>query len=291
MSGNYPSPTARRINYNLDGTRLWYKTADVASPPLVEDNSFLNNMNDESGGTTPVITLQWNSVTNPGHGPFVLLKFPNPVNITGIKGWTGGVVAVAMSNDTTNGVDGTWTAGSGYTPATTGTQLEWSRTGTITSQTFTGFRWLRLTLATGTTGARGLGKTVIYGGPAAATDSLDFWHPTSDIVAPPDLFEFGDRARGTAATKTFRIKNLSAILKAKTISVTRTALTDTAPSVPGFHLFSLDGVTWIGSLSLGDLAPGAISPVIMLRQDTPVNAVLSLWQMIVVATPNTWEAP
>jgi hypothetical protein len=289
MSGNYPSPTARRINYNLDGTRLWYKTANIASPPLVEDNTFMDNMNDESGGTTPVITLQWNSVTNPGHGPFVLLKFANPVNITGIKGWTGGVVSVAMSNDTTNGVDGTWTAGAGYTPATTGTQLEWSRTGTITPQTFTGFRWLRLTLATGTTGSRGLGKTVIYGGPAAVTDALDFWHPTVDVTAPPDLFEFGDRARGTSSTKTFRIKNLSSILKAKTISVTRIALTDTAPSVPGFHLFSLDGVTWIGSLNLGDLAPGAISPVIMLKQDTPVNAVLSLWQMIVVATPNTWE--
>lgn len=33
MSGNYPSPTARRINYNLDGTRFFYKTANAASTP------------------------------------------------------------------------------------------------------------------------------------------------------------------------------------------------------------------------------------------------------------------
>ena len=291
MSGNYPSPTARRINYNLDGTRLWYKTANVASPPLVEDNTFLGNMNDESGGTTPVITLQWSSVTNPGHGPFILLKFPNPVDITGIKGWTGGVVSVAASNDTTNGVDGTWTAGAGYTPATTPFQTDWSRNGTITPQTFVGVRWLRLTLATGTTGSRGVGKVVIYGGPSATSDSLDFWDPTSDVTAAADLFEFGDRARGTSAERDFRIKNLSSVLKAVDISVTRTALTDTAPSVPGFHLFSLDGVSWLGSLDIGDLEPGEISPVITLKQDTPVNAALSLWQMIVVATPDTWEAP
>lgn len=292
MSGNYPSPTARRINYHLDGTRLWYKTANVASPTLTEDGSFMANMNDESSGTVPVLTLQWSSVTNPGHGPFILLKFPNPVNITGIKGWGGDIVSVAASNDTTNGVDGTWTSGTGYTPASTGiVQREWSRSGAITSQAFVGVRWLRLTLPTGVTGARTFGKVLIYGAPAAATDSLEFWHPTSDVIIPVDQFEFGDRPRGTAATKTFRIKNLSTILKAKTITVTRSIATDTSPSVPGFHTFSLDGVTWVGSLSLGDLAPGAISPVITLKQDVPSNAVLWLWQMVVTATPNTWEAP
>lgn len=291
MSGNYPSPTARRINYPLDGTRLWYKNANVASPPLVEDNSFLANMNNESGGTTPVITLQWSSTTNPGHGPFILLKFPNPVDITGIKGWQGGVVAVAASNNTTNGVDGTWTAGTGYTPATTGLQREWSRSGTITAQSFTGVRWLRLTLATGTTGSRAVGKVVIYGGPAAATDSLEFWDPVDDEIIAVDQFEFGDRPRGTAATKDFRIKNLSTILKAVDISITRSIPSDTSPSVPGYHTFSLDGVTWVGSLDIGDLEPEEISPVITLKQDVPTNATLWLWQIIVTATPNTWEAP
>jgi hypothetical protein len=289
MSGNYPSPTAKRINYDLDGTRCFYKTANATTTTLTEDGSFMINMNNESTGTTPVITLNWSSTTNPGHAPFILLKFPNPVNITGIKGWQGGIVAVAASNDTTNGVDGTWTAGTGYTPETTGYQQEWSRSGAIAAQAFVGVRWLRLSLATGTTGARPVGKVLIYGTVAAGVDTLDFWDPTTDVTAAPDLFEFGDRARGTTVTKTFRIKNLSTVLKAKTITVTRTIATDTTPSVPGFHLFSLDGVTWIGSLSIGDLAPGAISPVIMLRQAVPTNAVLWLWQMVAVATPNTWE--
>lgn len=291
MSGNYPSPTARRINYNLDGTRLFYKTANAVSTPLVEDNSILNNMNDESSGTTPVLTLNWSSTTNPGHAPFVLLKFPNPVDLTGIQAWTGGVVTVHMSNDTTNGVDGTWTAGTGYTPATAGTQKEWSRNGTITAQTFVGFRWLRLSLAMGTTGSRGVGKTLLYGGPAADADSLEFWDAVADTIAAVDLFEFGDRPRGTAATKQFRIKNLSTILKAVDISITRSIVTDASPSVPGFHLFSLDEIDWIGSLDIGDLEPEEISDVITLRQDVPTNAALWLWQMFVTATPNTWEAP
>lgn len=291
MSGNYPSPTARRINYDLDGTRLFYKNANVAVPVLTEDNSLMANMNNESTGTTPVITLQWNSVTNPGHAPFILFKFPNPVNITGIKGWQGGVVTVAASSDTTNGVDGTWTAGTGYTPATAGYQKEWSRAGTITPQAFVGVRWLRLSMAMGSTGARTVGKVLIYGGPAAASDSLEFWHPTLDEIIPVDQFEFGDRPRGTGATRDFRIKNLSTILKAVDISITRSIITDGSPSVPGFHTFSLDGVTWLGSLDIGDLDPGAISPVITLKQDVPTNAVLWLWQMVVTATPNTWEAP
>lgn len=291
MSGNYPSPTARRINYNLDGTRLWYKTANAVSTTLTEDNSFLNNMNDETAGTTPVITLAWNSSTNPGHPPFILLKFPNPVDITGIAGWQGGIVAVDASNDTTNGVDGTWTAGTGYTPATTGPQREWSRTGAITPQTFTGVRWLRLSLATGSSGNRPVGKVMIYGGPAAATDALEFWDASSDAIAAVDLFEFGDRPRGTAATRQFRIKNLSTILRAVDVTMTRSIATDTAPSVPGFHSFSLDEVSWFNSLDIGDLEPEEISPVITLKQDVPTDAALWLWQIVVSATPDTWEAP
>lgn len=293
MAGNYPSPTARRINYDLNGTRCWYKTANAASTPLTEDGSFMANMNNESTGTVPVVTLAWNGTTNPGHPPFVLLKFPTPVDITGIKiyGGSANTVTPAVSNDTTNGVDGTWTAGTGVTPGS-GDQKEWSRSGAITPQAFVGVTYLRLSLSTaGGNGNKTLGKVLIYGGPGAATDSLDFWDATLDQPAAPDLFEFGDRPRGTSATRQFRIKNLSETMKAVDISVTRSITTDTSPSVPGFHLFSLDEISWIGNLSLGDLDPEEISPVITLKQDVPTNAALWLWQMTVTATPNTWEAP
>ncbi len=290
MAGNYPSPTARRINYNLNGTRCWTKTANAVSTPLTEDSSFMNNMNDESSGTVPVLTLAWNSTTNPGHAPFILLKFPTPVDITAISAYTGNILTPAVSNDTTNGIDGTWTTGTAVTPGV-GDQKEWSRSGAATPQAFVNVRWLRLMLPTGATGNRTVGKVLIYGGTNGPTDSVDFWHATLDQPAAPDLFEFGDRARGTTATREFRIKNRSTILTAKAISITRSIVTDTSPSVPSFHTFSLDGVTWIGSLNLGDVLPGAISPVITLRQIVPTNASLWLWQMTITATPNTWEAP
>lgn len=294
MAGNYPSPTARRINYDLDGTRCWRKTANASSTTLVEDSTFLANMNDESGGTTPVVTLAWNSSTNPGHAPFILLKFPHAVDITGISAWQGHDLSPAVSNDTTNGVDGTWTTGTTVTPTTTSTivlQKEWSRSGSITSQSFVGVRWLRLSLPTGSSGNRTVGKVLIYGSPNSSADALEFWDPSSDEIAAPDLFEFGDRARGTAVTKEFRIKNLSTILKATDITVARAITTDTSPSVTGFHLFSLDEVSWFGSLDIGDLDPEEISPVIYFRQDVPTDAALWLWQMVVTATPDGWEAP
>lgn len=294
MAGNYPSPTARRINYNLIGARCWYKTANAASTPLTEDGSFMGNMNNESAGTTPVLTLNWNSGTNPGHAPFVLLKFPAAVDISGIKGWTGnGPVAVHVSNNTTNGVDGTWTAGSSFTPATAGTQREWSRStsgaNSITAQSFSDVRWLRLSLPQGSSGNRQVGKVLIYGNYHSATDTLDFWDSSLDQQAAPDVFEFGDRGRLITTTKQFRIKNRSSSMTAKSITVSHTITSDTTPSVPGFHSFSLDGTSWSGTLSLGDLAPGTISPVIQMRQVVPSNAVLWLWQMVVMATPSTWE--
>lgn len=291
MAGNYPSPTALRINYDLNGTRSWYKTANAASTTLTEDGSFLANMNDESGGTTPVLTLAWNSSTNPGHEPFVWLRFPAPMDITGIAGYGGtGPIGVSASNDTTNGVDGTWTAGSSFTPTTTATiQREWSRSGSITAQSLVNFRNLRLTLPGGSTGNRTLGKVLLFGDHNAASDSVAFWHATLDQAAAVDLFEFGDRARGITTTRQFRIKNRSTVLTAKNVTVTRSIVTDASPSVPGFHTFSLDGSTWTSSVSLGDIAPGAISPVVTLRQVVPTNASLWLWQMRITATPNTWE--
>ncbi|MDQ3028895.1 MAG: hypothetical protein M3R09_02450 [Actinomycetota bacterium] len=288
MAGNYPSPTARRIYYGLNGTRSWTKTANQLSTALVEDSSFLGNMDDESSGTVPTVTLSWNPGANPGHPPFVLLKFPTPVDISGIKAWSGNNLIPAVSNDTTNGVDGTWTTGATVTAAT-GDQREWSRSATVTPQAFVNVRWLRLTLPMGDNGNRTVGKVILFGGPNGAADTLDFWDATLDQVASPAVFEFGDRPRGTSATREFRIKNRSATLTAKAISVTRSIVTDTSPSVPGFHTFSLDGTTWIGNLNIGDLLPGAISPVITLRQVVPVDAALWLWQMTVTATANTWE--
>jgi hypothetical protein len=65
-------------------------------------------------------------------------------------------------------------------------------------------------------------------------------------------------------------------------------MTDTTPTVVGQHMLSTDGTTFTSTITIPDLAPGAISGVLTLRRTTPSDAVLSVWDLRLSAVAASW---
>jgi hypothetical protein len=103
----------------------------------------------------------------------------------------------------------------------------------------------------------------LYGAKAAGQtpDDLIFIdHDTTpgvEFTAPED---FGDRPLGTTVTRQFRVKNASATKTASTISV--------ACNDDDFAI-STDGTTWVVTINIASLAPGAESSTMYVRNTTP----------------------
>jgi len=296
MAGNYDDPLPR-LHYDDIGVRCWTQDADELVTSIVENDTFLQNMNNEMGGSTDVITLPWSTVTNPGHSIRVLIRFPWPVDIDGML-LIGGTedISVAMSNNTTNGTDGTWTAGNDVARSSSSLSLtEWSRTTPVEQTALNDFRWLRITGETGATSNKTFGKLLLFGtinnsatGPDS-TGQLAYWDDTLDVEMDRANFEFGDSSRGTSQTRTFRIKNAFGAYTAETIQIVQSIVSDGSPSITNLFTLSDDDITYTSSLSIANLAAGAISPVLYLKQDLPSDAHLGLWWIRLTTTAGTWS--
>ncbi len=142
---------------------------------------------------------------------------------------------VDTSTNTTSGTDGTWTnwaaLSSNYTfrgakPTT--------RTNIITPGTVTGIKGIRFGVQYNND-TEWVNSFHLYGYPSTGQnpDSLRPWDPVLNQQADGTTLDFGDIARGTNATLTFRIKNVSSTLTANSIGLTMEALTDSTPSLIG----------------------------------------------------------
>lgn len=122
----------------------------------------------------------------------------------------------------------------------------------------------------------------------AASDSLVFWHPTSDSpLEMPDL-DMRDTAVGTTSVKKFRLKNVSSTLSAQDVVLSKFTDIDTTPSILTQYYLSIDGTTWLDSISIGTLAPGAVSSALWVSRNTPVNAQMSANVLGIKATVGSW---
>jgi hypothetical protein len=201
---------------------------------------------------------------------------------------TAQTMTIAVSADTTNGLDGTWT--------TISTQQLWSGTvktayrTLITSTTALAVRAVRFYATTTTFNSFVLKALHLYGEPVpgANPNRLELWHPTADEKLTPAFFDWGDVPRSSSADRVFRVKNLSGSLTAGSTRVAMEALTDASPSVPAQHTLSYGGGSFLAQVNIGDLAPGAISGPVTLRRVTPSNAALSLWSFRVFAESTNW---
>ena len=122
-------------------------------------------------------------------------------------------------------------------------------------------------------------------------DTLRFWHPRQDQRTPDDWFAWGTVARGSSADKIFRVKNASLRWTAVGVSVSlqHRGRYDPTLRVDRQHFLSLNGRLFGATVTVGDLPPGATSPVIILRRVTSRSADAGLGEFQLSAQAFDWE--
>lgn len=282
MAGNYPDPPAPRMAYDTDGTQLFRVAASGTGTPT---------------GATPTQTTDSNRESGSGPGNWVqdysCFIFPQLRDLAGI--WALGInggspsgtqFTAQVSSDTTNGVDGTWvtyiasfTVAQNYKPS--------FRT-SIALATATGVKAVRVRC----TNAGNQSLLVhLYGTIPAASDRIEFWHPTLDqpLTSLPAHLDWGNRPRSTNETRQFRIKNLSGVATANTITVGLEALTDASPTYVSQHQFSYNGGPFGATATIPSLAPNTVSAIIDIQQNISATAALGLWSQRAYANVGSWS--
>ena len=288
MAGNYPDVPSWRMAYDRDGTALVMWT--TGSPSQL-DHATLVSLNDESGSSL-------NMMGTSGTEWFAFL-FPEPRDLDAFlifitwASQTTTAGSIQVSEDTTNGVDGTWTSYSADQYPTTVWNGTNYRTG-IVSATALAIRGFRFRVTHSGVGSKGYYVQLVHLFGEIAPDEnpnrLALWHPTLDQRVVPAYFDWGDVPRSSSLDRGFRVKNLSDVLTANSVRVAMEALTDPTPSWVGQHTLSSDGgTTFLSQVNIGNLAPGAVSSEVILRRNVLSDAVLSLKAHRVFAEANSWS--
>lgn len=258
----YAALPDRRMPYDIDGTRIYY--GDLTSGAVTDYT-----------GNAALLELQDDDLTPAGPSASKASQitwfffFPESREITAFyfhrqsdssQAWS-----FTGSNDTTNGLDGTWETASlpDGQPANSGDNFRW-RTN-IKSISFTGPKKnLRGTMSGQGSGSVQMWAMHLYGEPAAgamAHDLIFIDHddtPGVEFEAPED---FGDQPLGTTVVRQFRIKNTSATKTATGINI---QMNDA-----DFTIGTSGAGPWVVTINLASLGPGAESPTYYLRLTTP----------------------
>ena len=200
----------------------------------------------------------------------------------------GSVLTMWGSDDSTNGLDGTWETASfpSGSPLQDFSQVDTWRS-SIKPISFTGGkRTLRSQVATGEIGGTNNWQWSIFhlhGEKVAGQTPDDLIYidhdttPGVEYAAPED---FGDRPLATTLTRQFRIKNVSA---------TKTANTINLQCNDADFAISTDSSTWVTTINIASLAAGAESATMYIRNTTPaVGSLLGPRFARIVTTVASW---
>ena len=133
--------------------------------------------------------------------------------------------------------------------------------------------------------------THLYGAPETATQAriLALWSATQDAQMVPGTLSWGDHPQSSSADRAFRIKNISSGNSATAIEIrTEDEFGYGNPLPSQQFLFSLDGLTWSATVVIGSLSPGALSPVIRARRNTPATALVGPWSPRITFEVGSW---
>lgn len=284
MAGNYPDVPGTRMVYDRDGVQV-YKI-DSTNVVTQFTSSQIANLNDEDDDAPVSINGQ------NGNGRLFIF-FPELRDLSGFYATMAGgqgTMTVEVSVDTTNGLDGQWLAIWGPGPVPVQTVRPNYRTG-IVSVARNGIRGIRFSSVSGIGNGVAYSAIHLYGSISTNQNPnrLAIWDPAGDFAARGAYFDWGNTPRGSSADRTFRVKNMSSSRTANAINLSLDAATDTVPSVPGQYLLSADGTTFSGQITIGDLGPGGLSPVLTIRRVTPTDATLSVWAARLIAEASSWS--
>lgn len=276
---SYPALPDRRLSFDNDGTVLASRGYNTSGGGVAyglqnylsgSDRILLNgisftNLSDADMNTGSGLAADVDKYM------YLWAFFPEQREVTALMmGGNNGSPWVSFvvqgSNDTTNGVDGTWeTASQSGSSGLCNRTLDGWRTG-IRSISFTGPKHaIRIVLRTqsGTQAPHNWQLLHIYGEKTTGQtpDDLIFIDhdttPGAEYAAPED---FGDRPLGTSVVRQFRVKNVSPTLTANSINI---QCNDSDFAI------STDGVTWVVTINIASLAAGAESATLYIRNTTP----------------------
>lgn len=295
MPDSLPVIPGHRFAYDIDGTYvsrtpLWGGTFTALDPAV---------LNDEDGDYHEF----WGYRVRDGQWLDVAFAFPEPRTLLGYYvRWGGpnnGSHRLFTSVDTTDGTNGTWVNQQQWLqpadgPAWSGGGAQaltpFVRTG-IQTCSYPNVRGLRFRFFENQDGYIGrLWNLHLYGytAPTESLDRLEYWDPVLNQQADKAALNFGDLPQGITETKTIRVKNLSASRTATGIVLSANNSAGGATNLASGLTFSLDGTTWSASLNIGNLAPGAVSPVITVRRVVSLAEGSDMRAARVVATPTTF---
>ena len=288
-----------RIPYDNDGTVHGYSntTGMGTDQPVPFGNgfSYLSQANSTEMNDEDAVATVFSSIGNQRGAWANWFFFPEVREITAasvlMSGGGGGTIATGTtgnsgtrtdlsmfqgSNDTTNGVDGTWETASipggwgsllapVYDLGTTAARYEAWRVKIGAISFVGGKRTLRIghkyECGTGFSGQ--LVGIHLYGEKAVGQtpdDILYINHDDTPGVEYAAAEDFGDQALGTTVVRQFRLKNGSATKTANTVNI---QCNDTDFAI------STDGTTWVVTINIASLGPGAQSATMYIRCTTP----------------------
>lgn len=290
MVGAYPDPPNHRLQYDRDGTTVLGITSSDDIKEI--SDSVRQRLNDEGRSEMNVS----GNFTDGGSLRRLVFLFPEPIDLShylfvyeGDFGASDPGGSLESSNDTTNGVDGTWS-----TVISSWSWLEGAVRPRYRSQfgaaEALGVKAIRFNNNPTIYLNDEINSVHLYGVYSSAAPALQVWDPDSDQRIAPAHLDWGDAQRGTTATKRFRVKNTSTSEDAIGVTLSTNALTDPTPSNPGQHDFSDDGgASFADPLDIGDLAAGEISGELLLRRDLQSDAALGVWALRILAEATSWS--
>jgi hypothetical protein len=261
----YSAFTARAIPYHLDGTVIKMVnqstgvTKTFSGADLLELNNYDYVAVDVSAGT-----------------PFYcVVFFPELRDIKSVfcvNGQiVGGVWAVTQmsalegSADTTNGMDGTWSAATvaAYPPASI--DLDAWRKNIKSVSSLDGVKAIRFNKSASGNAWLNILALHLYGNKTAGQTVddilfLDAENSDAEYTIPQD---FGDRPSGTSVQHQFKIKNASATKTASTVTLTVTDPNDI------IRISDSSSGPWVTSKVINSLGPNTKSSVIYIKCETP----------------------
>ena len=267
----YTALPDRRMPYDNDGTVV--AVSNLFTSGILAYPTQTNVQEVQGSDLTASTENYWNR--NDGDASSTWLFFPEQREITaGILWFTvSGTLSVNSftlqgSNDTTNGIDGTWETAS--LPAGSivrqYAQVDDWRT-QIKAVSFTGgkrtIRWQLVSNDVSGGQPWYLVAMHLYGEKVAGQtpdDVIYIDHDTTpgvEYAAPED---FGDQPLGTTVVRQFRLKNASATKTANSINV---------QCNDADFAISTDGTTWVVTINIASLGPGAQSATMYVRCTTP----------------------
>lgn len=294
MAGNYPDVTSWRMAWDVDGTQFGRHGRRQQGTPVQGEGGYVEASSTIRAQQNSEETLSGGLTSGSQAGYAYYWIFPELRDLDGyylFVGGTGNVNRILVSEDTTNGVDGTWTQiqGSYTTPSMANKE---ALRNSIIYNTVLGIKGI-VVITTGNIASHiPVQNAHWYGEPSPGENlqRLEIWHPTLDQrIGPADL-DWGDVPRNSSEIREFRVKNMHETLTAEDVRVAMSILTDTSPSVVGQMAISEDGSNWGAQQTLDtDLGPEEISPILYIRRTTPSNATLSLWWYRLFADCVSWS--